>query len=164
MCKSISIKELENSETKEIKIFFDDIIEGLKTKDNIKAELTFKDLGEFVNAKGHVSGIAILECDLCLNEYEYKLDIYVDEMYAKNSYLTEAKQETEIKEDGFVIDLNGSDEIDIKDLIYQTVLLEFPNKKVCDINCNGGDIFIRENEEEENLDPRMSIFKDIKIN
>ena len=32
----------------------------------------------------------------------------------------------------------GADEIDVKDLIYQSLILYVPNDCVCDINCNGG--------------------------
>lgn len=157
----MKIEDLEKSENKELEIRYDDFIEGIKSKNPVHAELKFKSLGEFIKVTGHISGVATLMCDLCLEEYEYPLDIDVDEMFAKNTYIDNCKQEIEIKEDGFVTDLNGEKEIDIEDLLYQSVILDFPNKKVCDINCNGGDIFIRDDGEEE-IDPRMSIFKDIK--
>jgi uncharacterized protein len=161
--KTILIEDIENAENKEIQVIYEDFIEDIKSKEPIYAELNFKSLGQFIEVTGTIKGYATLTCDLCLEEYEYKIDINIDELYAKQSTVDEAKQEIEIKKDGFITDLNGEKEIDIEDLLYQSVILDFPNKKVCDINCNGGDIFLRE-EEEEKLDPRMSIFKDIKIN
>ena len=163
MPKIINIEDIEKSEEKELQVKYNDFIEGINSKDKIHADLMFKSLGDFIKVTGHISGHATLVCDLCLEEYEYELDIDIDEMFAKNTYIDNCKQEIEIKEDGFVTDLNGEKEIDIEDLLYQSVILDFPNKKVCDINCNGGDIFIRDDGEEKEIDPRMSIFKDIKI-
>ena len=81
-------------------------------------------------------------------------------MYAKNALLDDYGQEFELKDGQFVTDLNGAEEIDIYDLLYQSVILNLPNKKVCGINCNG-DKFLKE----ENLsDPRLDVFKNIKIN
>lgn len=161
--KTILIEDIENAEDKEIHVSFEDYIDGLKLKEPLIAELDFRSLGEFIKVTGNITGTAILTCDLCLEEYEYEIDIDVDEMFAKNEYIEECKQEIEIKEDGFVTDLNGEKEINIEDLLYQSVILDFPNKKVCDINCNGGEIFIRADEEEKEIDPRMSIFKNIKV-
>lgn len=160
---TMNIEDLTKADNKELEIKYEDFIDGIKSKDKIYADLIFKDLGDFIKVTGHISGYATLVCDLCLEEYEYELDIDLDEMFAKNTYIDNCKQEIEIKEDGFVIDLNGEKEIDIEDLLYQSVILNFPNKKVCDINCNGGDIFIRDYDNEKEIDPRMSIFKDIKL-
>ena len=69
------------------------------------------------------------------------------------------KEKIEIKEGQFVTDLNGADKIDIYDLLYQSVILNIPNKKVCGINCNE-DKFMKE---EDLSDPRLEVFKNIKI-
>ena len=164
MCKKVVlIEDIEKSENKELQIHFEDFIDGIKTEGPIKSDLKFQSLGDYIKVTGKIAAVAILECDLCLREYEYYVDIDIDELFAKYAYLDEGKQEVEIKEDGFVTDLNGEKEINVNDFIYQSIILEFPNKKVCDINCNGGDIFIRDENPQTGNDPRMSIFKDIKI-
>ncbi len=75
---------------------------------------------------------------MCLEEFGYKIDLDIDELFAKNALKDAYGQETELKEEQFVTDLNGSDSVDIYDLLYQSVILDFPNKKVCGINCKGG--------------------------
>ena len=90
---------------------------------------------------------------------EFKLD----ELYSKGSLLgeyQESGQEFEIKDGQFVTDLNGENEIDIYDLLYQSVILNLPNKKVCGINCKGREFL----EEQEIIDPRLEVFKNIQIN
>ena len=159
----VSIEDLENSGDKSLNITFDDYIEEINCVTPVQAAITLKSLGEFIEAKGHVSGVVKLECDLCLKEFEYNLDFDIDELYAKHSLIEgsdESGQEIEIKDGQFVTDLNGEDEIDIYDLLYQSVILNLPNKKVCGINCNGEDKFLKE---EQMSDPRMDVFKNIKI-
>lgn len=161
---TIQIEDIENAPAKQLEVDFDDFIEDIKSKAPIKAELTFKALGDFIQVTGFVEGAATLVCDLCLEEFEHELDIELDELFAKNTLLDESSDEIELKEGQFVTDLKGSNSIDITDLLYQSVILDFPNKKVCGINCKGGDIFIRdENEPQCETDPRMAVFKSIEV-
>src|SRR5574344_1164193 len=150
MEKILSIEDLENADDKTLYCTFDEKIEGVDCITPIHATLCAKSLGEFIRISAHVSGKVMLECD-------------IDELYSKSSLIgdyEDSGQEFEIKEGQFVTDLNGQKEIDIYDLLYQSVILSFPNKKVCGINCKG-----REFLSEENIpDPRLDIFKDIQIN
>ncbi len=159
MSYKISIDEIENSEDKTVYYDFEDNIDGINSVGPVSADLTIKSLGEFIEVYGNVKGTLKLECDLCLKEFDYNLDFNIDEVYAKHALSDDYKQETEIKDGQFVTDLNGADEIDIYDLLYQSVILNIPNKKVCGINCNG-DNFLKE---EELSDPRMDVFKNIQI-
>ena len=155
----ISIEELENTPSKSLDFHFEDKIEGLNCVTPVISDLEIKSLGEFIEVSGNVKGCLKLECDLCLNEFDYNFDFDIDEMFAKKALLDDYGQELELKEGQFVTDLDGADEIDIYDLLYQSVILNLPNKKVCGINCNG-DKFLKE----ENLsDPRLDVFKNIKI-
>ena len=156
---NISIEELENKPSKSVDFHFDDKIEGINSVDNIVSDLKITSLGEFVEVVGNVKGKLILECDLCLKEFEYKFDFPINEMFAKTALQEEYGAETELSGEQFITDLNGEDEIDIYDLLYQSVILNLPNKKVCGINCNGNNFL-----KEENLsDPRLDVFKNIEI-
>lgn len=163
MEKILSIEDIENAENKTLYCTFDEKIEGIDCVTPIHAELCAKSLGEFIEISGHVTGTVFLECDLCLEKFEHNLDFDIDELYSKYSLLgdyDESGQEFEIKDGQFVTDLNGEKEIDIYDLLYQSVILSFPNKKVCGINCKGKDFFTEENFP----DPRLDVFKNIQIN
>ena len=155
----VKISEIENSKDKFLHLDIEDSL--LEPQTDLKASLDITPLGEFISVKGHVEGVAKLTCDLCLKEFDYNLDFDIDEMYAKNSVYDGEKQEIEIKDGQFVIDLNGSDEIDIYDLLYQSVILELPNKKVCGINCK--EDFFEKDDSFKVHDERMDIFKTIKI-
>ena len=115
----------------------------------------------FIEVSGNVKGQVTLECDRCLNKFVHKLDFDINETYAKNSLYDEYGSELELSSGQFITDLNGEDEIDVYDLLYQSVILSLPNKKVCGINCNEG-LFVSD-EEYKPHDERMDIFKNIHI-
>ncbi len=160
----VKIDDIENSNGKTLNIDFENYLEGIESKEPFYAELVAISMGDFIKLSGHIQGVVTLKCDLCLSDFDYEIDIDIDEMFAKKALIDEYGAEIELKDGQFVTDLNGAKEMDISDILYQSVILDFPNKKVCGINCKGGDIFIRdENEPKEEIDPRLSIFKDIKI-
>ena len=155
----VKISEIEKSPEKTLHIDIDEYIDEIKA--NIEGYLDITPMGEFVSVKGHIEGDINLTCDLCLKDFDYELEFDIDEMYAKNAVYDGEKQEIEIKDGNFVIDLNGSDEIDIYDLLYQSVILELPNKKVCGINCK--EDYFQKDDSFKVPDERMEIFKTIKI-
>lgn len=162
----IKIEDIENAPQKTLQVDFEEHIEGIKSNEPIKSELTIKALGDFIEISGYIQGSAILECDLCLEEFEYELDFDLDELFAKDKLIGEGEeygQETELKDGQFVTDLKGSQEIDIYDLLYQSVILDFPNKKVCGINCKGNTFLSDENLPQSETDPRLAVFKNINI-
>ena len=127
----------------------------------ISADLTLKSLGQFIEISGSIQGELKLICDRCLHEFDYDLDIDIEETFAKQSLQDEYSQEFELQRGQFITDLNGEKEIDIYDLLYQSVILALPNKKVCGINCNE-DMFMSDENYHEH-DSRMDIFKNIQI-
>ena len=155
----ILIEDIELEPNKTLHYSFDDCIEELNC--NLKSELDLKSLGDFIEVTGNACGKIKLICDRCLNEFEYNLDIPIEETFAKQSLQDEYGQELELKNGQFITDLNGEKEIDIYDLLYQSVILSLPNKKVCGINCNEG-MFVSD-EDIKVHDERMDIFKTIKI-
>ena len=157
----ILIDDIENATSKTFEVDFDDVIEDIPSSKNVKAHLVLKSLGDFIEVTGFFEADLTLECDLCLKEFEYNLKEEINETYAKNSLMEEYGQETEIKDGQFFTDLEGNNEIDIYDLLYQSVILNIPNKKVCGINCNKG--VFQTDEELEEKDTRIEVFKNIKL-
>ena len=153
---SISVTEIEQKQ----KIDFNENVKIEELQADISAKLCFENLGEFIKVSGNIKGKLPLVCDRCLNEYDFDLNTNIEEIYAKTGLYDEYGQETELKEGQFVIDLEGKKEIDIYDLLYQSVILTLPNKKVCGINCNMEHFM---SEDELKTDTRMDVFKNIEI-
>lgn len=157
----INIDDLENEPNKMISFNFEEQMAELNSKKPIKANLEIVSLGDYIQVQGEVTGSVVLDCDLCLKEYEYDLDFEIDELFVKNTMIDEYGSETELKDGQFVTDLDGNKDIDLYDLLYQSVILDLPNKKVCGINCNEGNFKL---ETDFETDPRLAVFKDIKVN
>ena len=155
----ILIEDIEKEPNKTLYYEFDEFVEEFGC--DIYADLELKSLGQFIEVKGNVSGKLKLTCDRCLKEYDYELETEIEETFAKNALQDEYSSEFELQRGQFITDLNGEKEIDIYDLLYQSVILALPNKKVCGINCNE-DMFMSE-EDYHVHDSRMDIFKNIKI-
>ena len=162
MNKYLSLDELENSKDKYLSFTISDYINGIDSIEPISAKLEAVSMGEFIRISGHVNAKVKLICDLCLEEFVQEIEFDLDEMFTKNSlfeFSDTPGQEFEIKEGQFITDLEGSNEIDIYDLLYQSVILHYPNKKVCGINCKGKDFL----SEDKIPDPRLDVFKNIQI-
>ena len=160
MKKLVLIEDIEREPNKILDYEFDGDIVELEGC-HVSANLVLKSLGGYIEVSGHVQGVITLECDRCLNKFDYDLDFDIDETFAKHSLYDEYAQEVELQSGQFITDLNVEKEIDIYDLLYQSVILQLPNKKVCGINCNEG-LFV--SDEDMNIhDSRMDVFKNIQI-
>ena len=155
----ILIEDIEKEPNKTLFYEFNEFMKEFNA--DIFADLELKSLGQFIEVLGTIQGKLKLTCDRCLNEFDYDLDIEINETFAKQSLQDEYSSEFELQNGQFVIDLNGEKEIDIYDLLYQSVILALPNKKVCGINCNE-DMFMSDEDYHVN-DTRMDVFKNIKI-
>jgi uncharacterized metal-binding protein YceD (DUF177 family) len=70
-----------------------------------------------------LNGVAVVECDRCLDELEYPVEVS-DTLYVKFS-------EEEFEFDGEVMWLNPADEeINLADYIYESLLLSLPYQRV----------------------------------
>jgi len=157
----VTTEELAQSKDGKLNFEFEEDYEEINLVSPAKVKLTVTKLGGgFINVKGKVVAQLNAVCDNCLKEFIYKIESDIDENFAENSLYPEYKEETEIKDSFFAVDMNGCGEIDLSDLIYQSLILSVPNKLVCDINCMGGELskYIKN----DLPDPRLEIFKKIK--
>lgn len=158
----ISIDDIKNAKNSALLVKFDENINGIVTDEPIHAEIVFSAFGGCINANGKIVANVKMECDRCLKEFSQKIEADVDETYVLGRLNDGSSHEIELKEGDFVTDLCGEDEIDVDDLIYQSVILNIPNPSVCDINCNGGAL-VEKYTHKETTDPRLDVFKNMKI-
>ena len=103
---NIKISEIENSESKSQEIHFCEIFEEFNKEVPVKAELTAELAGQILKISGQIKAVLVLTCDKCLNEYNEELNIKVEEFFTKNSIEEKYTDEYEIKQEGFIEDLN----------------------------------------------------------
>ena len=134
----ILVTDIENANKGILQVKFDDYIEDIKTEGKVLADLVFKDLSQTIQVEGTISASMVLQCNRCLEDFVFDTKFDINECYYKDELFTEYKQERELKLEALGQDLCGNNEIDVTDLIYQSLILAIPNNCVCDINCNGG--------------------------
>ena len=163
---NISIDDIKNAKTNSLKVNFSDFVKDIDTKEPVQAELIFSAYGSHISVKGKIIANVKLVCDRCLKDFIEKIEVDVDETYMLGCLISNedahSGQEIELKDGDFVTELTGTDEIDVDDLIYQSVTLNIPNPCVCDINCVG-DVEMEKYLKKEISDPRLEVFKTLKI-
>ena len=155
----INIEDIEQSQNGEIFVDYESENKELEAPNLIKVKLTVKKISSAVNIEGEIKGWVEKICDRCLKNFKYDIDIEVNETYSLKPLFDYSNKEIRLEEGQFEEEILDSDEIDIDNFVYQTVTLNFPNKIVCDINCNGS---IEIKKEEFIQDPRLEIFKKLK--
>lgn len=158
----IRISEIDNTENKVKQINFSEIFEEFNKEVPVSANLKLEIIGSLIKISGQINAKLNLICDLCLKEFTKEFNIEVEEFFSQDSSFCSNTGEFEIKQDCFIEDLNGKDEINISDFVYQSVILHIPNKLVCDINCNGSEI-VNKYIKTDFTDPRLEVFKNIKL-
>lgn len=156
----INIDKIEDLPNKTLLIDFNQVISDLETTKPVTGNLKITATGFGVNIKGLLSTEIDLECDRCLKKYTEKIEFEVDEDFVKEPVFDENQTECMLTSENFVEELNNKKEIDLTDFVYQSVILNLPNKKLCSINCPGSDEYFTSQKEEE-IDPRLEIFKEI---
>lgn len=154
----LNIDELENMPEKLITYTYHELIKELNNGITADGLITAYSTGYGIRIEGHIETDIELECDRCLEAYSYHVNIDIDETFIKDGLMSESIKELELTKENFVEELNGREDIDITDLVYQSILLNIPTKKLCNVECNGSEEF-RIFQTEENIDPRMEVFK-----
>ena len=99
--------------------------------------LTAKLTGDFVFIRGNLDVNIELECSRCLKKFEDVLNVNIDEKFLKGARTPVTSKEHQMKKSDFVEELDGIEEIDLNDLIYQNIIINIPSQTLCDENCTG---------------------------
>ena len=158
----INIDDIKKAPDATLRVEFEDVIKELDEENSIQADINFKLLGNIITATGKIKGEIKSTCVRCLKEFNRKIDIKLNEKFMLGNLFNGMDGEIELKENNFIEELGDKNEIDIEDLIYQSVILSSPNQIVCDINCVG-DEMLEKYVKKEVSDPRLEVFKNIKL-
>ncbi len=154
----VTVEEINKSPEKKLEINFSDYIENIELKDRVHANLTACASGLDLNISGNIKAGVVLQCARCLENYVHDLDINVSEDFVNDSVVPDNQKDYELTKREFVEELDENKEVDIKDLIYQSIILDLPNKNLCQLDCPGIQGTAAE-KTEEITDERLEVFK-----
>ncbi len=152
----VQIEDIENAAEGRLEVDFCEVMPEIENAPEAKGKLEIISNGASIEVKGEVSTVLTLVCDRCLNEFKYDLKAVIEEVFVKGNVFDYTKHEIELKNDNFVVELNGETEIDITDLVYQSIIVNMPTKKICRHDCEGE---MQIPLEENRVDPRLEVFK-----
>ena len=156
----IELEELKFSPEKRLDIQFDEYIADLNNSVDVKGDILATLTPYGVKITGNVSTELELICDRCLNTYTKNVSAVIDEDFVFGNLIPEGTKEYELQTNEFVTDLNGQTNIDLTELIYQTIVLEIPNQNLCTENCKGTEE-LQAVYDQFKQDPRLEMFKDL---
>ncbi len=159
----LNIEELKQSAGREVVIEFDELIPDINNESPVKAELTATIEEYGIKIEGNIKTNVTLQCDRCLKNFDFVVNIDIDEKFINGILVSDEVKEFQIKNDNFLEDLKNTEEIDITDLVYQSVILNLPMQKLCSKNCKGTTEY-QDHQKEEKIDPRLEIFKQMSEN
>ncbi len=156
----VNLNDLEYKPNQTLKISFCEKIPDIES-DKVTGEIEISLAPYGAEVQGKIEAKIILQCDRCLEDFEYLMTADVKEKFIKTPSVDIEKNSKEIElkdDDDFAQVLNDEKEIDISDLVYQTIVLNMPFKRVCGSGCKGIGTYAPSFEEND-VDPRLEIFK-----
>lgn len=124
--------------------------------------------GKEVLIRGVLSGDVVFSCGRCLKEFERELSVDVDLAYLEKEFVKGEDDEPEaVSEDDLETCLYENNEIDLKELFQEQLILNMPIKPLCSEECKGLCPHCGTNLNETacncevvRTDPRLSVLKD----
>lgn len=157
----INIEDIENSKDGVIFVDYEEENKELEAPNNLRAVFSIKKYSSSINITGKITGWVEKTCDRCLKNFNYEIDLDVNETISLKPIFDYSSNDIRIRDGQFEDELLNSNILDLNNFIYQSVTLSFPNKIVCDINCNGS-IELQILKKDFIQDPRLEIFNKLK--
>lgn len=158
----ITLEELENSADFKVCVDFFEIIKEVNPQKEVKATLVAELKGACIEVDGNIEATVEMECDRCLKKFTEVMKIEVKEVFTTTAAFDYSHNEIELKNDNFVVELDNEGQIDVTDLVYQSIILNLPSKKICSEDCEGSEVLQKLTA--NRIDPRMAVFQDITKN
>lgn len=149
--------------------FFDDLEYSEIKQGNINVDLTLLKQSSMMSLEFKISGTVKVNCDLCTAEFDlpitgdYKLIVKV------------GGSDTGDEDDDIITVAANEHELDVRQYIYEYIILSLPIKRVHPLDKNGNSTcdpemlekvrkYLVDKEKDEKTDPRWDGLKNIKLN
>ena len=136
--------------------------DGLLLSGPVAIKISLINAGETVLLKGRISTRSRLSCCRCLKEFDFPIDIEIEEEYSKKTVSNRrvsTNNEVELKEEDFIFPISEDNKIDLTEGIRQNIFTSLPIKPLCNKTCKGLNGKVQK---KRSADPRLSNLKEIK--
>ncbi|BAC90174.1 YceD family protein [Gloeobacter violaceus] len=137
MLRSIELRALAASPTRNLTIVIDEPIAALPSLTPVQGELAVVHHGDFLEVTGRAQTIVTLACDRCLQHFNHRLVTDFEEVIWLEDASVEVPLELEVPPAHLDELLPRDGRLDPVDLIYQHLCLELPVRNLCSEQCQG---------------------------
>ncbi len=144
-----AVLKIDESETLNLKE------DGLALSSPVEVDIKLTNTGDdVVLVSGTLKTKAMLTCCRCLKDFEYPVDVKIDEEYAKKGSCEacEPGEEVELKDKDFVFEISENNIIDLDEAIRQNIIVALPIKPLCKKSCK---LPSPSTEKKKKVDPRL---------
>ena len=132
----------------------------------VKAHLELQKIGQEIIISGLITTVAEFQCSRCLKDFRNNMDIPMNVVYHP---LKDMPLEShELKDDQMEMGFFTGNEIDIKDILTEQILLNVQMKPLCEENCKGlcpvcgTDLNVEKCScTQKSIDPRLEVLKNL---
>jgi uncharacterized protein len=127
----------------------------------VRGWLQVKHRGNFLEVFTKVEAIVTLDCDRCLQQYNYKLQVNHQEiLLLEDTDPEEQPLELELESEDLVDTISPTGHFDPQNWIYEQLCLALPSKQLCSATCQG--IAVVDNPDDETIDRRWGALEILK--
>jgi len=111
-------------------------LEPVKLRSPARVTLRIDKIGPEVFARGNIMTTIDLQCGRCLRSFVKNMDVNVNVVYHPVEEL-KGEERHEIRDDELDMGFYQGDELDVRDLVAEQLLLNVPMKPLCSEACKG---------------------------
>ncbi|MFH1709943.1 MAG: DUF177 domain-containing protein [bacterium] len=127
---------------------------------NVKLKLT--NTGNAILVSGTLKTEVKLSCCRCLKDFNYPVNIKIEEEYGKQAQVLPGSksEEIELKEKDFIFEIGKDNIIDLDEAIRQNIIVALPIKPLCNKACKLPEVA---GSSIKKIDPRLAKLKTIRL-
>lgn len=137
MVEAIFIPQLLKAPEQTETISLSEYLSGLETLTPVQGCLSVTHKGNYLEVSGKAETIITLSCDLCLQQYNYRLKVKTSELIWLDRSAADLPLEREVAVEDLVEVLPPQGYFDPGAWLYEQLCLEIPHRKLCDRACPG---------------------------
>lgn len=97
----------------------------------------FVNTGSFIVFRGNIKTKVLLNCARCLNDFDYPIDINIEEEYSREPLKVSKKEEYQLKDKDFMFEVEPNNTINLSEAVRQNLITMLPISPLCATLCKG---------------------------
>ncbi len=140
----ISLRELRAGSGQKLSLQFNELLSDPQMVKPIVGDIFLSTSSATIKLQGHIETIVKLQCHSCLNYFFKPLQLELNEEFVYEDYLNGKAlnpRDRELQREDFFESVPYDGEIDVSNVVFQSVTLAIPTYCSCGAECSGPPIY-----------------------